>query len=58
MGPCQAEQRLERGHRRAAAVEPERELVKVGLQVLVLNAVVGAAQPCLQVAEDPMDTGA
>ena len=54
MRSCKPEQRLERGHRRAASVEPERELVQIGLQVLGVHAMVGSAEPCLEVAEDAM----
>ena len=37
-----------------AAIEPERELVEVGLQVLGADAVMDAVQPRLQVREDEM----
>ncbi len=50
-----AEEGLEGGHRRSAAVEAEGELIKVGLEVVVPDAVVGAAQPGLEVAKDAMD---
>src|SRR6266545_819192 len=36
------QQGLERGHRGASAVEPKGELVQVGLEVIVTDAVMGA----------------
>ena len=51
----EAEQRLERGHRRASAVEPENELVDVVRQVFRAHAVVGSRQPGLEVREGPVD---
>jgi hypothetical protein len=49
MQGSEAEQGLEGGHRGAAAVVPEDELVEVGLQVLGRDAAVGALQPGFQV---------
>lgn len=51
----EAEERLEGGHRRPPPVEAEGELVEVGLEVIVPAAVVGAAEPGLEVPEDAMD---
>src|SRR5207342_3086417 len=51
----EAEQGLERRHRRSAAVEAEDELVDVVGQMLGANAVMGAQQPGLEVGEGPMD---
>jgi hypothetical protein len=39
----------------APPVEAERELVQVGLEMVVTDAVVGAAEPRLEVAEGPVD---
>jgi hypothetical protein len=50
-----SKQCLEGGHRRAAPIEAEGEFVQVDLEVGVTNAVVGADQPGLEVAEDPVD---
>ena len=52
----QAQKSLEGRHRGAAAVEVEGELVEVGLQVLLADAVMGAPHPGLEVSKDPMDT--
>ena len=51
----QAEQGLERGHGRAASVEPEHELIDIVGQVFGADAVVGAAQPGLEVGEGAVD---
>ena len=51
----QAEQGLERGHGRAASVEPEHELVDIVGQVFDADAVVGAEQPGLEVGEGAVD---
>ena len=57
MGASKTKKGLEGGHRSAASVEPERELVKVGLQVLALDPMVRTAQPRLEVPEHLMDAG-
>ena len=41
----EAEEGLEGRHRRAPAVEAEGELVEVGLEVIVADAVVGTVEP-------------
>src|SRR2546425_8590304 len=51
----ETQQGLERCHRGAPPVEAEGELVQVGLEVIVTDAVVGAAKPGLEVAEHPVD---
>src|SRR5262245_36677915 len=51
----EAEQGLEGCHRGPAAVEAEGELVEVGLEVIVPDAVVGPTQPRLEMAKHPMD---
>ena len=51
----EAEQGLEGRHRGSAAVEAEGELVEVGLEVIVPDAVVGPAQPRLEIPKRPMD---
>ena len=51
----QAEQGLERGHGRAASVEPEHELVDIVGQVFGADAVVSAEQPGLEVGEGAVD---
>src|SRR5712691_10891955 len=56
LGP-EAEERLEAGHRSTAPVEAVGELVEVGLEMAMANAVVGAAEPRLQIAEDAVDAG-
>jgi hypothetical protein len=53
----ESQERLEGRHRGTAAVEPERELVEVVLQVLVADAVTGTAGPRLESAEDTMTAG-
>src|SRR5689334_10523630 len=53
----EAEEAGERGLRRAAPVEPEHELVEVGLEVLLAQAVVDAQGPPLRVREHPMHPG-
>ena len=50
-----SEEEFEGGMAGAAAVEAEDELVEVGLQVLVAQAVVDAERPCLEVGEDAVD---
>jgi len=52
---AQAEERLEGGRRRAAAIQPEGEFVEVDLQMLVADPVVSPAQPGLEVSEHPVD---
>ena len=54
---AESEQGLEPGHRGASAVEPERELVEVHLQVLGADPAVGALQSGLEVADHPVDAG-
>ena len=51
----EAKQGLEGRHRDPATVEAEGELVEVGLEVIVPDAVVGPAQPRLEIAKHPMD---
>src|SRR5215204_4296178 len=53
----EAEETLEGGGRRAAAIEAEHELVEVGLQVLLAQPVVDAEPPALRVGEHPMHPG-
>ena len=53
----EAEQGLEHGHRRSAAVEAEDKLVDLVRQVLGTDAVMGAQQPGLEIGEGPMDSG-
>src|SRR3954467_5225069 len=53
----EAEEAGERRLRRAAAVEPEHELVQVGLEVLLAQAVVDAQGPALRVREHPVHPG-
>ena len=48
---------LKRGHRGAAPVEPEGELVPVALEVLRAGAEMGAAELGLEVAEHPVHSG-
>lgn len=50
-----AEQGLKGRHRGTPPVETKSELVQVGLEVIVTDAVVGAAKPGLEVAKDAMD---
>ena len=47
----EAEQGLERGHRRSAAVEAEDELVDVVRQVLGTDAMMGAEHQVLRLAK-------
>src|SRR5262249_45919308 len=49
------EERLEGGHRGAASVEAEGELVEVDLEMGVADAVVGPDEPSLEVPEDPVN---
>ena len=51
LGP-EAEKRLEGGHRSTAPIEAIGELVEVGLEMAMANAVMGAAEPRLQIAEE------
>src|SRR5260370_28866125 len=51
----EAEQGLEGRHRGAPPVEAEGELVQVGLEVVVTDAMVGADQPTLEVPEHAMN---
>jgi hypothetical protein len=51
----EAQQRLECGHWRAAAIEPKHELIDVVRQVLRVDAVVRAFEPGLEVREGPVD---
>jgi hypothetical protein len=51
---AEAEQRLERRLGRLAAVEPEDELVEVGLEVRPPDPVMGPDQPRFQVRDDPV----
>lgn len=55
--PANSEQRTEGIERVEAAVEPEGELVEVGLKVLRADAVMAAHQPAFQVAENQVDDG-
>ena len=55
VGECEAEQALEGGSRRVAAVEAKGELVEVGLEMLPAQAVVDAQAPALRVGEDAVD---
>ena len=57
-GPSgEPQHRVESGHRVEAAVEAERVLVEVSLQMLRRNPVMRAQNPRLQVAEDDVDHG-
>lgn len=49
-----AKQGAESVERVETAVEAERELIEVGLQVLRANAMMDAAQPCFKIGEDEM----
>ena len=51
----QSQQRLKRSHRRIPAVKTEHKFVEVMLQVFWINAVVGAIEPSLEVAEGTMN---
>src|SRR6266849_10259638 len=53
----EAEKCLEGGHRSTAPVEAVSELVEVGLEMAIADAVVGATEPRLQIAEDAVDAG-
>src|SRR4051795_4890767 len=53
----EAEEAGERRLGRAAAGEPEHELVQVGLEVLLAQAVVDAQGPALRVREHPVHPG-
>ena len=53
----ETQERLECCHRGSPPVEPERELVEVALEVLVTDAMVGAPEPGLEVAEDAVHSG-
>src|SRR3954469_4754231 len=53
----EAEEAGEGGLRRAAAIEAEGELVEVGLEVLLAQAVIDAQRPPLRVGEDAVDPG-
>ena len=53
----EAEEAGERRLRRAAPVEAEHELVEVGLEVLLAQAVVDAQGPPLRVREHAVDQG-
>jgi hypothetical protein len=54
---AEAEQGLEGGHGRPASVEAEDELVEVDLQMLGGDALVGALQPALEVADGSVNAG-
>src|SRR5712692_9339315 len=56
LGP-EAEERLEGGHRGTAPVEAVGELVEVRLEMAMADAVMGASEPRLQIAEDAVDAG-
>ena len=51
------QKRLESRHRGPAAVESERELFEVALEVLVADAVMGATEPRLEIAKDAVHPG-
>jgi hypothetical protein len=51
----ETEQGLEGGHGGTSAVEAEGELVEVGLEVSVADAMVGSAEPGLEIAKDAVD---
>src|SRR6266511_6133271 len=53
----ESEQCLEGGHRRAASVVAEDELVEVDLEVGVADAAVGAVHPRLEVGDRAVGTG-
>jgi hypothetical protein len=50
----QAKQGLERGHRSPPPVEAKRELIQIGLEVLVGDSMVCPTQPSLEIAKDSM----
>ena len=54
---AEPEQRLEGGHRGAAAVVAEDELVEVDLQVLGRDAAMGAVHPGLEVGDRAVGAG-
>src|SRR5215204_7422027 len=56
-GSGEAEQALEGGGWRAPSVEAKDELVEVGLQVLLAQAVIDAQAPALGVGEHAVDPG-
>ena len=51
----QAKQGLKRGHGGPPPVEAKRELIQIGLEVLVGDSMVRPAQPSLEVAKDSMN---
>src|SRR3954468_23196384 len=56
-GEAEAEQALEGGGGRPAAIGAEDELVEIRLQVLRPQAVIDPERPPLRVREHPMDPG-
>ena len=52
---CQAQQGLERSHRRIPAVKAENKFIEVMLQVFGINAVVGTIEPNFEVPEGAMN---
>ena len=40
-----------------ALVEPELEFVQVALKMFGTDSVIGASQPCLEIAEDSVSPG-
>ena len=52
---CQAQQGLERSHRRIPAVKAENEFIEIMLQVLGINAVVGTIEPSFEIPEGAMN---
>jgi hypothetical protein len=54
----ETEQGLERCHRGPPPVEAEGELVQVGLEVIVPDAVVGATKPGPEIVKNPKEVGA
>lgn len=52
---CQAQQGLERSHRRIPAVKAENKFIKVMLQVFGINAVVGTIEPSFEIPEGAMN---
>ena len=52
---CQAQQGLERSHRRIPAVKAENKFIEIMLQVFGINAVVGTIEPSFQVPEGAMN---
>ena len=51
----QAQQGLERSHRRIPAVKSEHKFIEVVLQVFGIHPVVGAIEPSFEVAEGPVN---